>query len=278
VIAAPARPRLIDPHTHAIPGSPSRIVRWATSLQVLNRQPQGSAQIDSQAYPDQCDPTHPFHFDFYISSDVLKVNYARLSFFLRAFRRTLASVNTVTSAASSASSSGASSATSSAASNAASSSSSSSSVLNHWHSLVHDANAIVQPLGLDATGTTLRWGGAGNPGLNTNPTDLTAHDHPIPHTHDIPHSHNIPHTHDVTPTLVDGIWEGAVATGVTVKVNGVDRTSALGGGAGFTTNQTELALLVAWLNLGAWNTIDLTPTGLGRITGHLTVVSYIQSV
>jgi len=98
------------------------------------------------------------------------------------------------------------------------------------------------------------------------------------HSHGIAHTHGIAHPHDVVPNLTDGIWEGAVATGVTVKVNGVDRTSALGGGTGFTTNQTQLAIDPAWLNpIGQWNTIDLTPTGLGRITGHLTVVSYIQS-
>jgi hypothetical protein len=219
--------------------------------------PQGAPQIDSQAYPDSCSPTFPFHFDFYLSPDIAILNRIKLSFFLRAFRRTLASVNTVTSQASSAASSGSSSASTSANGSF------------HTHAI--------------STGS----GGSTNPGLlmfagSFFSSDGTSRSASIgnenAHTHGIDHTHGIPHTHDVTPTLVDGIWEGAVAAGVTVKVNGVDRTAALGGGAGFNTNQTELLIDPLWLTLSAWNTIDLTPTGLGRITGHLTVVSYIQSV
>lgn len=231
-----------------------------TSLNVLNTQPQGAAQIDSQTYPDSCDPTHPFHFDFYLSTNILIVNRVLLSFFLRAFRRTLASVNTVTSGSSSASSSGSNSASTTGPDDGT----------THAHEFVGSTQIATLTADFNGPGTTLRH----SDGVARNPFTNFVN---WAHTHGMPHAHPIPHTHDVTPTLVDGIWEGAVATGVTVKVNGIDRTSALGGGAGFTSNQTELALLVAWLNPGAWNTIDLTPSGLGRITGHLTVVSYIQS-
>src|SRR4029077_18859169 len=41
---------------------------------------------DSQAYPDECDPTHPFHFDIFIPSNLAEVTAARLSFFLQPFR------------------------------------------------------------------------------------------------------------------------------------------------------------------------------------------------
>jgi hypothetical protein len=256
MIAAPPKPT--DQRRRAVLRSRGGAQPFATSLQTLNRQPQGSPQIDSQTYPDECDPTHPFHFDFFLSTNILLVNRVLLSFFLRAFRRTLASVNTVTSGASSAASSGASSNTTSTA-------------VAHFHGV-----QLKHGLAADETPGYNRANGLFTTSDTVDHTAATLTDGS--HTHDDPHTHNIPHTHDVTPTLVDGIWEGAVATGVTVKVNGVDRTAALGGpGGGFTTNQTELALLVAWLNLGQWNTIDLTPTGLGRITGHLTVVSYIQS-
>ncbi len=248
------------------------VLLFATSLSVINRTPQGAPQIDSQTYPANCTPAFPFHFDFYLATNLLAVNYAKLSFFLRAFQRDVASVNTATSSASSASSSGSSSASSSGSSSASSSDTPSA---DHVHQLNYANAAVVFPMGLDAFLSLVVNGSSGN--FATTGTSAT-HSHPIPHTHGILHTHGIPHTHDVTPTLQDGIFEGAVATGVTVKVNGVDRTAALGGGSGFTTNQTELALLLAWLNPGAWNTIDLTPSGLGRITGHLTVVSFIQSV
>jgi len=237
-----------------------------TSLSKINRIPQGAPQIDTQTYPDDCDPTHPFHFDFYLASNLVNVNYAKLSFFLRAFRSPVAATNNpaVTSGSSSASSSG-------------SSSASSSSNGDVFHSHTTDLNVGAGAAGTVTAGTgpsSSLWvsGIAAGSSVPTNSVNGT-------HAHDIPHDHGIPHDHSVTSdvTLTYGIFEGAVATGVTVKVNGVDRTSALGGGTGFTTNQTELALDVAWLNQGAWNTIDLTPTSLGRILGHLTVVSYIQS-
>jgi hypothetical protein len=258
MIAAPPKPT-VTVRRRDLLRSPGGSQPFATSLSTINRLPQGSPQIDSQTYPDECDPTHPFHFDFLLSTNILVVNRVLLSFFLRAFRRTLASVNTVTSGSSSAASSG------------SSSSGTTTNDAHHHHVAVGIYNPGVDPNLFVTAGGVAPW--LRSTGSGSIPTDTDTG-----HTHDNPHTHQIPHTHNVSPTLVDGIWEGAVATGVTVLVNGVDRTVALGGGAGFTTNQTELALLIAWLNLGAWNTIDLTPTGLGRITGHLTVVSYIQSM
>lgn len=68
-----------------------------------------------------------------------------------------------------------------------------------------------------------------------------------------------------------------MATNVKVIINGTDRTVALGGPAGgFTSNQTELEI-GSYLGLGQWNTIDLQPSGLGRIVGHLRLTGYIQA-
>jgi hypothetical protein len=87
------------------------------------------------------------------------------------------------------------------------------------------------------------------------------------------------HTHGISSSSTVGIFESTVASGVKVSVNGTDRTSALGGGTGFNSDQSELALTVAWLNLGAWNLVTLTPTSaLGRIVGHLRLTAYSQSV
>jgi hypothetical protein len=223
----------------------------ADQLRVLNAQPQGAAQIDSQVYPDDCDPTHPFHFDFYLASDVLKVNYLRLSFFLRAFRsnNTFSTVNTAASTGHS---------------------------HNHSHSHSHGTHLHSQSTTSVATGPATA-GTAHTHTEDSSAFSTTASATPSTDaTGDA--SGESGHTHGVSMNSVLGVFEGAVATGVTVKVNGTDRTAALGGGTGFTTNQTELLIPVAWLNpIGQWNTVDLTPSGLGRITGHLTVVSYIQS-
>jgi hypothetical protein len=104
---------------------------------------------------------------------------------------------------------------------------------------------------------------------------LGTHTHGMAHTHDVTladHTHGMAHTHDVTltdhtHTAVYGIYEGTSATGVTVTINGVDRTAALGGGAGFTTDQEDLDI-ASYLTMPGKNTISLTSTQLGRITAQ----------
>lgn len=90
--------------------------------------------------------------------------------------------------------------------------------------------------------------------------DVTIPDHNhtvnIPsHTHDV----NIPsHIHDI----VYGIYTSTTAAGVTVKINGVDRTSDLGGP--FNSDQSGIDI-AAYLVPGQWNTIELGSSQLGRI-------------
>jgi len=221
-----------------------------TSVIMVNsvpvRVPQGAAFIDSQTYPDSCDATHPFKFYVFIPSSVLSLDYGKLSFFLQAYRRPVAAVNNA--------------AVTSGASSAVTSSSGSTLHHHNWSIGAGSAGTAMLAIG---TGGAATVQGSGASGIVDTSTDSATH------THDVPHTHGV--TSNVT--LTDGIFEGAVATGVTVKINGVDQTSALGGGSGFTTDQTELAI-GQWLNIGQLNTIDLTPTGLGRILGHLSITGY----
>lgn len=226
-------------------------------LNVINRMPQGSTFIDVQSYPDNCDATHPFRFRIFIPTKVLQLTYGLLSFQLQAFR-----ADSSTSAAGSAHSHSVSGQSASAGTSATS---------GHVHTLNYTNATPTHAMGLNDLLDLVVAGAAGG--------TATAQDSPA-HSHSIPSlsvsgatsTSEAAHTHPVN----FGIFEGSVATGVTVKINGVDRTSALGGGAGFTADQTELAI-GQWLTIGAWNTIDLTPTGLGRILGHVAVVGYIQS-
>jgi len=91
------------------------------------------------------------------------------------------------------------------------------------------------------------------------------HETEIPsHTHDI----SIPnHRHDVTfPShthgIVYGIFTGTLPIDVTVRINGVDRTAALGGP--FNTDQASLNI-ASYLTIGQFNTIELGSSQLGRI-------------
>ena len=258
----------------------------ADSLNVLSRMPQGAPYNNSRNGDGNCTPTFPFHFNVFIESNVQQLNYGKLSFFLQAFRRDVAALNTATSGASSAASSaGGSTHTHGVSGQTTGGTTSGSPSALHSHDLsVGAGTAGTAMLASGPTAISVNAGAAG-PGNWTSSSDSVSHTHAVPSetiaavtsTAENAHTHGIPHTHDVVPGLTDGIWEGAVATGVTVKINGVDRTVALGGGVGFTTNQTELEVS-QWLNIGAWNTVDLTPTGLGRISADLRITGFIQSV
>lgn len=84
------------------------------------------------------------------------------------------------------------------------------------------------------------------------------------HKHDVTlpgHAHtvNVPaHSHG----LLFGIYTGTSATGVTVTINGVNRTAALGGP--FIIDRADLDI-ASYLIAGQWNTIQLGSTQLGRL-------------
>lgn len=97
------------------------------------------------------------------------------------------------------------------------------------------------------------------------------------HTHDfvvnIPnHTHNFsvnipPHTHDIQ----HGIYTSTSATGVGVIINGVDRTSYLGGK--FYSDKADLDI-TDFLNTG-WNEINLTSERLGRIDANIFIQAFL---
>jgi len=61
-----------------------------------------------------------------------------------------------------------------------------------------------------------------------------------------------------------GIYTGTTPQNVTVRINGIDRTVALGGGSGFNSDQTNLDI-TQYINIGQWNTIELGSSRLGRL-------------
>jgi hypothetical protein len=80
------------------------------------------------------------------------------------------------------------------------------------------------------------------------------------HVHAIPHSHTVSsHAHNITYGIYESV---SSATGVTVTINGTNRTAALGGP--FTTDQSGLEIK-DYLVAGQYNEIILGSTQLGRI-------------
>lgn len=100
--------------------------------------------------------------------------------------------------------------------------------------------------------------------LNIEPhshTINTRHNHTVI-IDDHNHSINIPsHSHNITY----GIYEStSTPTAVNITINGVNRTSALGGGAGFNSAQSNLNI-TSYLTVGTWNSIQFSSSTLGRI-------------
>jgi phage minor structural protein len=82
------------------------------------------------------------------------------------------------------------------------------------------------------------------------------------HSHGMSHIHSTPdHTHP----LNFGIYTSTPATGITVKINGVDRTADLGGP--FNSDQTNLNI-ASYLS-GQWNAVELGSSQLGRISSTI---------
>lgn len=107
--------------------------------------------------------------------------------------------------------------------------------VDHWHAMPHTHD------------------------VNIDHTHNHDHTHSMAHTHDMSHSHTIPsHTHPI----VYGIYTGSSPSDVTIKINGVDRTAALGGP--FNTDQSNLDV-AQYLTIGVWNTIEIGAASLGRV-------------
>lgn len=88
------------------------------------------------------------------------------------------------------------------------------------------------------------------------------------------HQYGIPgHNHSVSVpdhshAIEYGIYEGSLPASVTVEINGVDRTSELGGP--FSSDQAGLDI-APFLLIGQWNTIRLGSSQLGRLDAKIFV-------
>lgn len=114
-----------------------------------------------------------------------------------------------------------------------------------------------------------------------------SHDFTVPsHTHGITmpqHKHGfyIPsHTHPVIiPShnhgINYGIYESTKSSNISIVINGSNRTSALGGGSGFNSDQSNLNI-TQYLTPGMWNTIEIGGSGLGRIDATVFIQALMQ--
>ena len=101
-------------------------------------------------------------------------------------------------------------------------------------------------------------------------THNIGHNHNIEHVHGIAHTHNIPaHTHDIEY----GIYEATTPQNVTIAIDGIDRTTALGGP--FNSNQANLNL-TSLVQLPGWHSLSIGSSRLGRINASLFIQALIS--
>lgn len=92
------------------------------------------------------------------------------------------------------------------------------------------------------------------------------------HTINLNHSHgiNINHNHD----LEYGVYQGSAPTNLRIFINGVDRTSALGGTRSGVMTTPELNI-TPYITSNGWHTIEFTSDTVGRIVAHVTGMYYM---
>lgn len=205
----------------------------------------GSGQNDTYTPSEDCAPTFPLNIRYVIPSNIQRLVAARLSFHLAAFRSPVAGVSAVTTPGT-----------------------------NHYHvaaSLAAGGANASGVLGFDVA-VNLNTTGAGG-GWFTGTEIAASPDVPTNATLALGPFVQAGHIHTFTPVLSYGVFEGAVAAGVTIKFDGVDQTTALGGPWSSDVIELDVRPYVTAVP-GAYHTIALEPTGLGRIEAHLRLTFY----
>lgn len=224
----------------------------------------GNPQNDTFYATDNVDATHALNIRYVIPSNSQRIISARLSFHLAAYR-------TYTSAANNP------------AVTTGGGSSHSHTVANHTHTTPDHDHLLFSFVNSTPLGATNREYQATQAGGSTVQLDLACPSNVDLHVASQgggatsgsgggqTSSAETSHTHSVTSnvTLTNGVLEAGTAAGVAIAFDGSDKTTSLGGP--WSTDVVELDVLsyVQQTVDKAYHTIALTPSGLGRIEGHL---------
>lgn len=208
----------------------------------------GNPNHDTYPYADNATPTVPFVMPYVFPSNFQRLIAAKLSIHFDNFRTTATGVATATS-----------------------------STTAHFHTWVQPGTArtIAFQLGLDAGGnpglsgvtpppfgfqTATETGAAGAQGSRFTAIDTTGPGH----------------SHTVTPNLQIGIFQSTTPGNTTIKFDGVDRTTALGGP--WSADIVEMDI-TAYLptTVSTVHTVTLTPTANGRFVGILHLNYFVDA-
>ena len=209
----------------------------------------GNPQVDTYNYPDNCTSSFPWTFDFVIPKNFQRWTSVHLSFKLRPFRRYVSAVNnnSVTSGGTA-----------------------------HYHvfGTYASAGAAAHTAAWDASANMTTTDGIGNSSNTSNEITGTSPGSGTAAGPGVPAAHT--HTVNTNVTLSTGIFEDTAPTSVSIKIDGTDYTSTLGGP--WTTDQVELDITkVMPTSLASFHNIQLTPDRNGRITGELRFSYFVDA-
>jgi hypothetical protein len=212
----------------------------------------GAAQIDTFPQEDNVDATHPLNVDYFLPGNFQRLLGARLSFRLRAYRAYVSA------------------ATSSGSSFVTDISTSTTVAVTGW-SDISVVNSISTSVCVAGCNGTCHTGGVGT----TSVSHITQTQAGIV----VGVFRNFA-TAVTSVGLSYGVVESTVAAGVTVKIDGTDVTALLTPAGPYNADQLEIDLrpvmTAARISTGAFHTIQLTPTGLGRIHAFLRLTYFVN--
>ncbi len=224
----------------------------------------GSAQNDTYPYVDNIAVGFPLNCDYVIPANFQRLLSAKLSIKLRAFR-TYNSFSATATGAGTAHLHGHS--------------------VTHSHSHNHGSHQHNISIAPGGGGNALSFVSVSTPqisqvgisgGTDTTSIVLTTPSTDATVTAPGNTDNEATHTHPVSITSTLGIFEGAVATAVTITNDGVDRTTILGGP--WSTDQVEIDIAkVLPITTKAFHTIALVGSGLGRIEALLRLSYYANA-
>ena len=240
----------------------SQIIQTATTTGIGRIPGQGSAQNDNYVYPDAADANFPYNFDYEIPGNFQRIISARLSFKIRPYRTySSLTLSATGNASNDHTHTGGTTGTESA---------------THNHTINYD----------NSNGATAVFLSSVNAGKLSNNLPVASDSGSTLGTENATHTHSggistgqsATHTHTVSGTTTLAIAEDVAPAnpGITVKVDGSDVTSKIGGP--FNGDMIEVDVTqVLKTSAKVWHVMSLQPNQRVRITGILRISYLIDS-
>lgn len=170
-------------------------------------------------------------------------------------------------------------------------------VIQVYKNIDNDGSGALLPLGIRFTGgaggalyydassgdtLTVNMGSVQTGDKHTHRFNIASHAHPIPHQHGIEHEHNfVPNVNLSYGLFEDTVYPG----GVSVLINGTDRTATLGGPWGSASGETTAAVSITDILNNASGGVQQRHTiefrcasGYGRIEAEVHMLASIQAI